>query len=219
MLAMVKRLAAVVLVFVFTASSNAAYFSGNAYFSQAPTSQMGPVVFNNLVINNGAFSFTVSGVLQVQVPPGAVSGTLIEWTVDRPLDPTYGSSNMITTTTLSGFSQPPAFGSYGNTLGSSYSYLDQYPGVSQSTIPLSLTNGAATWNQITVQSTTFPYTSANGLHYLRQRFELDGVQFSGIGGNWIIDLPLETKVEVIPEPATLGVFAFGVMGMLCRRRK
>jgi hypothetical protein len=106
----------------------------------------------NLFINNGPCSITVSGVVGVQVPPGAVSGTLIEWSVDRPLDPNYGTSNMITTTTLNGFSQPPANGTYGNTLGATFSYLDQYPVVSESNIPLTLTNGAAAWSQITVQN-------------------------------------------------------------------
>ena len=198
------------------ATSHAAYFSGNAFFSQAPTSQMGPVVFNNLVINNGPFSITVSGQVKVQVPPGAVSGTLIEWSVDRLLDPAYGTSNMNTTMTLAGFSQPPSNGTYGNTSGATYTYLDQYPVVSKSNINLNLTNGAAVWPQNTVYSSVFSYTSASGLHYLRQRFELDGVQLSGIGGEWLIDLPLISEVIIIPEPAS-ALLVLGGIGLFALR--
>ncbi len=215
-----KRIAATILAMATcAATTHAAYFSGNAFFSQAPISQMGPVVFNNLFINNGPFSITVSGQVKVQVPPGAVSGTLIEWIVDRPLDPNYGTSGMITTMTLSGFSQPPANGTYGNTSGATFTFLDQYPVVSKSNIPLTLTNGAAVWPQNTVQSSTFTYTSANGLHYLRQRWELDGVQFANsLGGLWIIDLPLTSEVIPVPEPASTLVVLGGI-GLLALRRR
>ena len=215
-----KRMPATILALALcAATSHAAYFSGNASFTQAPVSQMGPVVFNNLFINTGGISFTVSGQVKVQVPPGAVSGTLIEWIVDCPLDPNYGNSNMITATTLNGFSQPPANGTYGTTLGASYSYLDQYPVVSKSNIPLTLTNGAATWNQITIQSGTFSYTSASGLHYLRQRFELDGVQNTGsLGGQWLLDLPLTSEVIPIPEPGSV-LAVLGSIGLLALRRR
>jgi len=212
-----KRIAATFLALATcAATSHAAYFSNNAFFSQVPTSQMGPVVFNNLFINNAPFSITVSGQVKVQVPPGNVAGTLIEWSVDRPLDPNYGTSGMITTTTLNGFSQPPANGTYGNTSGATFSYLDQYPVVSKSNIPLTLTNGAANWVQITVQSGTFTYTSANGLHYLRQQFQLDGVQLSGVGGQWLLDLPLTTDIIPVPEPGS-ALTVLGVFGMLTFR--
>jgi hypothetical protein len=211
MIAVSRVKAGVLLVLAAASAGHAAYFSGNAFFSQVPTSQMGPVVFNSLFINNGPWSITVSGIVKVQVPPGAVSGTLIEWSVDRPLDPNYGTGSMITATTLNGFSQPPANGTYGNTTGATFSYLDQYPVVSKSNIPLPLTNGAATWVQITVQSSLFTYTSASGQHYLRQRFELDGVQLSGIGGQWLLDLPLTTDIIAVPEPASLAAFAGGFL--------
>jgi hypothetical protein len=213
-----NRIPAVILALVTSATSQAAYFSGNAFFSQVPTSQMGSVVSNTLFINNGPFSITVSGVVKVQIPAGAVSGTLIEWSVDRPLDPNYGTSSVITTTTLNGFSQPPGNGTYGNTLGATYGYLDQYPVVSKSNIPLSLTNGAATWAQITVQSSTFSYTSVNGLHYLRQRFELDGAQLTGIGGQWVLDLPLTTDVTPVPEPTSF-LAVLGGIGLIAFRRR
>ena len=169
---------------------------------------MGPIVYNTLGINNGPFSITVSGQIKVQVPPGAVSGTLVEWWVDRQLDPTYGTSNMVTSMTLYGFSTPPSNGTYGNTSGATYTYLDQYPVVSKSNIPLMLTNGAANWSPGTVNSSTFSYTSINGIHYLRQVWQLDGVQFSGPGGLWLIDFPLTSEVVEIPEPA-------GLMLLLC----
>jgi hypothetical protein len=199
-----KIIHATVLALTFCAATcQAAFFTGNAFFSQQPVSQMGPVVFNNLIINNGPGAFTVSGVLKVQVPPGFVTGTLIEWTVDRQLSNTYPSGNLTTVMSLSGFSQPPANGTYGNTLGVTHTSLTPYPVVSQATIPLSLTNGAATWSQTTVNSSVFPYTSPSGIEYLRQRWELDGVQFSGIGGLWVIDLPLTSGVRiVIPEPTS-----------------
>jgi hypothetical protein len=196
-----KRSAAVLLlVLSLSVVSDGAYFLGNAFFSQAPATQMGTIASSNLVINNGPWSITVSGVVTVQVPPGNVSGTLIEYTVDRQLDPTYGTGSMITATTLSGFSQPPNFGTYGNTLGFNHTSLTNYPIVSQSMILMSLTAGATVWNQITVQSSIFTYTSQNGLHYLRQRFELDGVQFNGIGGIWTIDLPVTSEIILVPEP-------------------
>jgi len=217
---MKRTIAALLALATFAAVGHAApYFSGTAAFTQAPTSQMGPVVFNNLFINTGFSSFTVSGQVKVQVPPGAVSGTLIEWIVDIPLNPTYGMSGMITATTLNGFSQPPAFGTYGPTSGASYSFLDQYPVVSKSNIPLTLTNGAATWNQITIQSASFNYTSINGMHFLRQRFELDGVQLNGIGGQWLLDLPLTSEVIAIPEPAAVTSVLCAIGLCALRRRR
>ena len=82
------RIAVVIFALAAAATSHATgpYFSGNAFFSQLPTSQMGPIVLNNLFINNGPFSITVSGQIKVQIPPGFVSGTLLEWNVDRHRD-------------------------------------------------------------------------------------------------------------------------------------
>jgi hypothetical protein len=213
----ISRLATVCLFASCISASQAAFFAGNAYFSQGPSSQMGPIVFNNLVINNGPFSITVSGQIKVQVPPGPVSGTLVEWWVDRPLDPTYGTSSMVTTMTLNGFSTPPSNGTYGNSSGATYTYLDQYPVVSKSNFPLMLTNGAAVWPTNTVNSSTFNYTSANGIHYLRQVWQLDGVQLSGIGGQWLIDLPLTSEVVEIPEPAGILLLLCGLTFVTSRR--
>jgi hypothetical protein len=67
-----------------------------------------------------------------------------------------------------------------------------------------------------VQSSIFTYTSAAGNNYLRQHFELDGVQLSGPGGLWILDVPLETYVT--PEPASIGALLIGMVAVLRRRR-
>jgi len=196
--------------------AQAALFSGNAFFSTAPMSQLGPVS-GSLTITNLAVGFDVSGQLIVTTPAGFVTGTLIFWVVDRPLDSTYGSGFMNTTTNLVGFSAPPTVGVFGNTSGVSQSFFTNFPGPSTSTIPLSLTNGAATWNTSATSSTWF-YTSG-GTNYLRQRFDLDGIQFSGPGGQWIIDMPLTTTVNIIPEPATFAAVGTGLVGLFLRRRR
>jgi hypothetical protein len=198
------------------ASNN--FFIGNAFFSQPPASQLGPIVFNNIVINNGPGSYTVSGQLHVQVPAGAVTGTLIEWTVDRLLDPAFSlSGNYTTVMTLSGFTQPPGGGTYGPTSGYTSTSLTSFPVVSQSIIPLTLTNGAAIWPQQTVNSSVFFYTAASGAHYLRQSWVLDGTKISGPGGLWIIDLPLESGI--VPEPATAWSLATAIGIVAIRRRR
>ena len=200
------------ILVLMTRSAQASFFIGNAFFSQPPTSEIGSIASSNLIINNAGFSFTVSGVVEVQIPSGLNGGILLEWTVDRELHPTYGSSNIITTTSLTGFSDPPEFGTFGDTSGVTFSALDQYPVVSESTIPLTLTSGVATWNGITIQSTPFFYTSAFGFHYLRQKFYLEGSQLSGPGGLWTIDLPLTSEVTIVPEPSGFLLLLLGVLG-------
>jgi hypothetical protein len=178
---------------------------------------MGTISSSNLVINNGPYGFTVSGQIQVLLPAGAVSGTLIAWDVDRPLDPSFGTGPMITTTVLTGFSSPPS-GSIGTTTGFTSSFFNQYPVVSCSTIPITLVNGVATWSNVLVQSGIFTYTSSAGNNYLRQHFELDGVKLSGGSGTWLIDLPIETTATPVPEPASLLTVA-GLAFLAARRRK
>ncbi|MGD9633126.1 MAG: hypothetical protein AB7G28_03805 [Pirellulales bacterium] len=215
-----KRITLAIVVLALCAgSSRAAFFSGNAFFSQPPTSQLGPIVFNNIVINNGPGSYTVSGQLHVQVPAGAVTGTLIEWTVDRPLDPNFlPNGNYSTVMTLSGYAQPPGGGTYGPTSGYTRTSITSYPVVSQAVIPLTLTNGAAIWPQQTVNSGVFFY-AAGGTNYLRQTWVLDGTKLSGPGGLWIIDLPLESGVWLVPEPGTAALAACAVGLLAVRRRR
>ena len=83
-------------------------------------------------------------------------------------------------------------------------------------IPLTLTNGAAIWPQQTVNSGTFFYV-AGGTNYLRQTWVLDGTKLSGPGGNWIIDLPLESGI--VPEPATAALLAGAIALIAFRSRR
>lgn len=196
-----------------------ALFSGSASFSTVPWSQMGPVT-NNLVITDLPNGFVVSGQVLVSVPPGPSSGILVAWTIDRPLDPTYGSGVEITSTLIDGFSAPP-IGVIGSSGGLVYSEFTSNPGASFSGVALSLTAGAATWNNLVSPSPPFAYTSSTG-HFLRQEFFLDGVQFSGPGGTWVIDVPVTSFVTTVPEPATVslvGIAALCGLAVWWRRRR
>lgn len=205
---MFKRVASVIVLLLAAGNVEAALFlPGAPVFSTAPWSQLGPVT-NNLVVTNTANGFVVSGQVLINVPAGNVGGILVAWTVDRALDPTYGSAPLSTSTVLTGFSQPP-IGAFQNTAGLTQSQITSFPGPSTSNIPLSLTAGAATWTSLSSNSSTFTYT-AGGTEYLRQTFMLDGLQFAGPGGTWIVDVPLETSINVVPEPSTLLLSASGV---------
>lgn len=216
-----KRIMLALFVLAASAGTSLAsntFFTGNAFFSQPPTSQLGPIVFNNIVINNGPGSYTVSGQLHVQVPAGAVTGTLIEWTVDRPLDPNFlPNGNYSTVMTLSGYAQPPGGGTFGPTSGYTRTSITSYPVVSQAVIPFTLTNGAAIWPQQTVNSGIFYYV-AGGTNYLRQTWLLDGTKLSGPAGLWIIDLPLESGI-VFPEPGSAALLLVGAIGLAVGRRR
>jgi hypothetical protein len=191
---------AIITAGIGTSLAEAALFTGPATFSTAPWSQMGSVT-NSLVINNTANGFVVSGQAIIAVTPGS-SGILVEWIVDRPLDPLYaGPFNLQTTTILDGFSAPPV-GTFSSTAGVARTEFTSHPG-SLSNIPLSLVNGLdiPPWTpQITVTSPTFVYTPGPGL-VLRQHFFVDGVYISGPGGNWVIDVPLWSSFA--PDPATI----------------
>jgi len=198
----------------------AALFSGPSGFTNLPTSQLGAVT-NNLVLTDTATGFVVSGQVLISVPAGSVAGTLATWTVDRPLDSSYGTSSMITTTELDGFSQPP-IGAFGTTSGVVASTFTNFPNLSYSSIPMLLTGGAATWTKLSVSSAPFVYTSG-GVNFLHQVFQLDGVQLAGPGGTWIVDVPVTTTATVVPEPSTLVLGAAGFLGLLgwrqSRRRR
>ncbi len=199
-------------------ASQAALFSGPAVFTSGPTTQVGTITSSTLTINNLSNGFDVSGQVTILVQPGPHSGTLLQWFVDRPLDPTYlpAISSLSTTTNLTGFSLPPV-GTFGPSSGQSYTAFDQYPVTSQSAIPLALVNGAATWNTSNTSS-TFTYTTG-GVQYVRQVFDLDGVYLGGPGGNWIVDFPLSTIVNGVPEPATMLLLATGLAAVIRRRHR
>jgi len=193
------------------------YFSGPSFFSQLPFSQLG-VVTNNLTLTDTANGFVVSGTVTIAVPAGSHTGTLLSYVVDRPLDPAWGTGTFSTTTVLDGFSAPPSLGTFGNTFGSVRSHVTSYPATSLSQIPMALVAGAATWNNLTNTSPLFAYTSGSGT-FLRQRFDLDGIQSAGPGGTWTIDVPVTTSLNAVPEPATMAAFAFGFGALLKQRRR
>jgi hypothetical protein len=207
-----------------TSSAQAALFSGSAAFTTSPWSQMGPVT-NNLVLTNTPTGFVVSG--QAIVNVGSPSnGILVEWIVDRPLDPSYaGPFNLQTTTILDGFSAPPA-GTFGPTSGIAKSEFTSHP-TSLSSISVGLINGIDTpfWTPpLTATSPVFLYTPAVGL-VLRQHFWVDGVVLSGPGGNWVIDVPLRSQAnsaqDVVPEPSTWLLAGSGMLlwGLAARYRR
>lgn len=199
----------------------AALFSGPSAFSQAPFTQLGPLT-NNLVLTDNANGFIVTGQVIIAVPPTStpIAGTLVSWEVDRPLDATFGTSNLFTTTVLDGFSQPPV-GLVGTTSGFVASSFTNYPVQSLSQIPISLPNGAATWNNIIVNSSVFTYTSG-GVNFLHQRFDVDGVYLAGPGGNWIVDVPVSTfafEAIAVPEPSTIALLSLGIVGVAIKARR
>src|SRR4051794_14582690 len=110
-----KKTVAVLFILCIAGTCEAALFSGPSSFTAGPTTQLGALK-NNLVLTDNANGFVVSGQVLITVPPGNVAGTLVSWTVDRPLDATYGTGSLNTTTVLSGFSQPPV-GTIGTTSG------------------------------------------------------------------------------------------------------
>jgi hypothetical protein len=205
-----------------SATSQAALFSGPAAFTTTPWSQMGTVT-NNLVITNTPTGFVVSGQAIINVGSSS-TGLLVEWIVERPLDPTYaGPFNLQTTSILDGFSAPP-IGTFNPTSGVARSEFTSHP-ASFSNIPVYLVNGLdiPPWSpQITVNSPVFVYTPAAGL-VLRQHFFVDG-SYGGPGGNWIIDVPLESQANVaqnvIPEPSSFWLAGSGILlwGLATRLR-
>ena len=195
---------------------------GNAFYVLAPTSSMGTVT-NNLTITNLTTHFTVSGQVIVNVPAGAVSGPLVDWIIRRPLDPGWGTGTLYTATQLIGFSLPPGGGTYGNTTGAVQTYATSYPtfgpGGSISIVPMALTAGAASWGVI-IASFPFVYTSG-GTNWVEQRFSLNGDQISGAGGNWVIDVPVDSYLtsNPVPEPAVGMLFSLGALGLMGWRKR
>lgn len=190
----------------------ASLYAGNAFFSIPPTTQMGTFV-DQLAINQLPTGFMVAGQFQVSVGAGAVSGFLLQYQVKRLLNPNFGNQWMSLQHFIVGFSQPPGSGTYGNTLGYCKTYLDVsgQPALT----PLSLTNGAATWN-VNQNGQLFNYNSGTDV-YLVQDFELDGSKLTGPAGTWIVDLPI--TAEMVPEPATLAIFSLSGLALMRRRSR
>lgn len=188
-------------------------FTGPGFFSVAPNTQLGTVTSNSLAINYTPFGFMVAGQFQVSVPAGLASGTLLNYQVKRPLNLTYGSWYTNLQTWVVGFSQPPTGGTYAPTTGFVNSYLEISG--QPANVPLSLTNGAATWN-INMPGPSFNYVSGVDA-YLVSDFQLDGSRLSGPAGTWIVDLPVLTKF--LPEPAALSLISVAGLATLLRRTR
>ncbi len=188
--------------------------------TSGPTTQLGTIVNSAITITNTPTAFTVAGFVDIQVPAGAVSGTLLQFTVDRPLNAAYFPpvSTLSTTTTLTGFSAPPAGSTFGPTSGTTNTEFNLYPGVlfSKSNIPLLLTNGAAVWLSLSNTSPLFVYTTG-GTQYVRQTFDLDGVILTGPGGIWTVDFPITS--EVVPEPMSFLALGMGVLALVRRKKR
>lgn len=190
----------------------ASLYAGNAFYSIAPYTQMGTSV-NLMTINQLTFGYMVAGQFQVNVPAGAVSGTLMKFQVKRLLNPNYGTYfGMYLQHYIVGFSQPSSGGTFGTSSGKCKTYLD-FTGMPANT-PLSLTNGAATWN-VNQTGQSFNYNSGNDV-YLVQDFEIDGVKTGGPAGTWIVDLPV--TAEMVPEPAPMIALVLGLTALWMRRR-
>lgn len=194
-------------------SQAASLFATNSspFFSIAPYTQMGSAV-DQLAINQLTTGYMVAGQFQVSVPAGAVSGTLLHYQVKRLLNPTFGSQSMYLQQFIVGFSQPSGGGTFSTTTGYCKTYLD-YSGQPANT-PLSLVNGAATWN-VNASGNTFNYVSGTDV-YLVQDFELDGSKLGGPAGTWIVDLPVQSLMA--PEPGSLATLGLGLL-LVCRRQR
>ncbi|MBS0266952.1 MAG: hypothetical protein JSS02_33810, partial [Planctomycetes bacterium] len=149
-----KRMAFVLGVLLVATRCEAALFSGPAVFSATPSSQLGPVT-SSLVITNTTNGFIVTGTVSVTVPAttSQLSGILATWVVDRPLDPTYGSGTLTTTTIVNGTSSPP-IGIFGFTTGKASSEFSNVGAASESYVGLSLINGLdiPPWTGLTATS-------------------------------------------------------------------
>lgn len=217
-----RRILSVMVAMLCTATCEGALFLGPPVFFSGPSSQLGTVSGNTLVLSSTANGFIVSGQVMITVsaaPP--VSGILVEWIVDRPLDPTYaGPFSLNTTTVLDGFSSPP-IGMFQNTAGNVTSQFTNVGAASTSFIPMTLVNGLDNPPWINLSNTSSAFTYAPSAGTLRQHFFLDGVYSGGPGGTWTIDVPVTTFVSAaVPEPSgmVLGLVGACLVGLAFRNR-
>ncbi len=201
-------------------------------FFAAPSSGVGTISGNTLVLTPNTNGFTVSGQVLVTVPSGSFSGVLAQWTVIRRLDPALSWTNLTTTGNIIGFSTPPA-GAFANSSGSLTTDVrfnagpGGFVGGSQNVIGLSLVNGidSPSWGGtgLTATSGTFVHTTVffpNSV--LQQTFTINANQTSGPGGVWVIDVPVTASLDDgnVPAPGTLVMLSAGmfVVGVRPRRR-
>lgn len=194
-----------------------------AAFFVAPTSTMGTVT-NNLVLTVIPNGFTVSGQVLVNIPAGASSGVLAQWSVIRRIDPAFSGSGLQTNTLLTGFSSPP-IGTFATTTGTvvtdwRFTAGGGFVGNSQSSVPMTLVNGvdSPAWTSLSNTSPGGGFTWTAGFFpgaVMQQDFTLFGNYTGGPGGTWVIDVPV-TSVT-IPEPGALALLAVG--GLVAARRR
>lgn len=215
---MKKMILCVLLLVLPGIHAEAALLTGSPTFSQPVSTQLGTIAFNTLTVTPILNGFVVSGQVGINVPAGTSSGTLASWAVDWPIDPTYPFNPALsTTTTLTGFSAPP-IGVVGNTSGSVTSSIVTLPSTifpgSQSQVPMQLVAGvdSPAWASLTNTSPTFGFAGAPGM-VLRQRFDLDGIYAAGPGGLWVVDVPITTFVNNVPEPSSMIMASIGLVGL------
>lgn len=179
-------------------------------FTVLPASTMGTVVGNSLVLTALPNGFVVTGQVQIAIAPGPASGILVQWTVERRLDPAFTASGIQNTTILTGFSAPPVgtFGTTSGTVLTDWRFATggtSVVGGSQATVPMTLVNGidSPPWTGLTATSVPFTWTAGffpTGV--MQQRFTLFGNYTGGPGGIWVIDVPV-TSIATIPCPPDL----------------
>lgn len=216
---------AVVSVAGFASVAHAQFAPSNppATFWVLPTSGMGTVT-NNLTLTPLPNGFVVSGQVIVNIPAGASSGILAQWSVIRRIDPAFSGSGLQTNTVLTGFSLPPA-GTFGTTSGVvttdwRFNAGGGFVGGSQSSVPMTLVNGVdvPAWTGLSATSPGGGFTWTAGFFpgaVMQQDFTIFGNYTGGAGGNWVIDVPV-TSVT-IPAPGAAAVLGLG--GLMAARRR
>jgi PEP-CTERM motif len=220
--AMKHRALHLLLLMASTTVSNVAVaqFSGPPAFTMGPSSAMGAGV-SALVLTPTLTGFTATGTYTVTIT-GPATGTLAVWHIDRPISSGVSNPSFQTITQLDGFSLPPGPAVTTGGLVTTYVTDTSVPGTmvagSQSVIQTSLVNGFATWLTLSSSSPAFALvTGASSTFVLRQSFWLDG-NINGPTGPWVVDVPVDSFLVAVPEPASALLLAAGLLALLAWRR-
>lgn len=198
-----------------------AQFAGAPFFLSGPTSSAPGVVVNSLVVSPTPTGMVVTGSYSVTFPAGTWAGSLLQFTVARPMQVPAWGPLLINDITIPGtdFIANPA----GNlsALGVIYSSVDAGPGSSITTglwpnsgPGINFYNGGFGY---AITSAPFLYTGGAG-NFLRMTYDLD-FNYSGAGGTYNFIFPLSSGLRSVPEPGTIAVLGLGVVAILRRRRK